>query len=119
MDTLTLSGLQYHARHGVHEKERTEGNAFEVDLVFHAKLKQAGLEDDLSATINYEDAEEVVRKVMNGPSVHLIETLAAQIGAKLFARFNQVLKLDVRVRKLDPPLPTPTEYSEVACSWTR
>lgn len=119
MDTLTLSGLQYHTKHGVYEKERTEGNAFEVDLIFHAKLKQAGLDDDLSGTINYEDAEAIVRKVMNGPSVQLIETLVAQIGAQLFARFERVSKLEVRVRKLDPPLPTPTEYSEVACSWNR
>lgn len=119
MDTLTLSGLQYHARHGVYEKERTEGNDFEVDLVFQAYLRNAGLDDSLSETIDYEQAEKIVRRVMEGPSVHLIETLVAKIGGELFNRFKQVKNLEVRVRKLSPPLGTPSEYSQVASTWTR
>lgn len=119
MDTLTLSGLQYHAKHGVYEEERTRGNTFEIDLIFKADLRNAGQNDNLSATINYEEAEAIASRVINGPPVQLIETLARKIGDELFAQFGRITALEVRVRKLDPPLPTPTKYSEIIFRWSR
>lgn len=119
MDTLTLKGLQYRAHHGYYEKERKKGNDFEVDLIFKASLQSAGTKDDLNLTIDYEQAEEIVRKVMEGPSVKLIETLARKIGEQLFKDFKVVKKLTVTVRKLNPPLQTATDYSEIRMSWPR
>lgn len=111
--------MQYHAGHGVYEKEREEGNDFEVDLIFKADLKSAGLDDDLTETIDYEQAEQIVREVMEGPPVQLLETLAGSIGTQLFTRFKQANTLEVRIRKMHPPLATPTKYSQISCSWTR
>ncbi len=119
MDTLTLKSLQYHGKHGFYELERTEGNEFEVDLVFYADLHQSRTTDDLSQTIDYEKAEQIVRNIMNGPSVKLIETLANKIGDQLFDKFIIAQELEIRVRKLNPPLKTDTEYSQVTCRWSR
>lgn len=119
MDSLTLKGLSYRARHGYYEQERIEGNDFEVDLIFHADLSEAAESDDLGKTIDYQKAEEQVRAVMEGPSVKLIETLARHIGEELFREFEEVQKLEVKVRKLNPPLPTKTKYSEVRVTWQR
>ena len=119
MDVLTLSGLKFHARHGYYEHERTEGNEFEVDLIFHADLSEAGASDDLSQTIDYQKAENIVRDVMGGPSVKLIETLASKIGEQLFQQFTNVAKIEVRVRKLNPPLQTETNYAQIVRTWKR
>lgn len=119
MDVLTLSGLQYHARHGYYQQERDDGNDFEVDLVFHADLGTAGAADDLEQTIDYQQAEQVVRGVMEGPPVKLIETLATRIGEQLFARFDAVQKLEVRVRKLHPPIESPATYAQIERIWKR
>lgn len=119
MEVLTLKGLTYRANHGYYEEERIEGNDFEVDLVFHADLSEAGRLDDLNETIDYQKAEEQVRTVMEGPSVKLIETLAHRIGEELFRNFETVQKLEVKVRKLHPPLPVDTEFSEVHMTWQR
>lgn len=119
MDTLTLKSLRYHARHGYYEEEREHGNEFEVDLVFSLDLKPAGRKDYLSRTVNYEEAETVVRGVMEGPSRKLIETVALEIGEALFETFEHARKLEVRVRKLDPPLETSATYSEVGMTWQR
>ncbi len=119
MDVLTLKGLQYDAPHGYYEKERIEGNKFEVDLILYANLEEAGQTDDLSQTIDYEKAEQIVSRVMEGSSVKLIETLTAKIGGRLFKEFNVAKKLTVRVRKLHPPISTPAEYSEVERRWSR
>lgn len=119
MDILTLKGLQYHARHGYYESERAEGNLFEVDLVFYAPLDEAGKTDDLNKTINYEQAEQAVARIMNGTSVKLLETLAERIGGTLFDDIKIAKKIIVRVRKLNPPLSTSATYSEIERQWSR
>ena len=116
---LILKGLQYRAHHGFYEEEREQGNAFEVDLVFGLDLHEAGRTDDLTNTLNYETAEATVREIMEGPSRKLIETLTLNIGESLFGRFPEVETLEVSVRKLDPPLQTTTNYSEVTMTWQR
>lgn len=116
---LILKGLQYRGKHGFYEEERREGNDFEVDLVFELDLKTAGQNDDLTKTLNYEEAEAVVREVMEGPSQKLIETLTLNIGEILFAQFPEVQHLEVSIRKLNPPLQTKTNYSEVTMTWQR
>ncbi len=119
MDILTLKGLQYHALHGYYEKEQIEGNDFEVDLIFYAVLNEAGRMDDLTETIDYEKAEQIVSRVMKGPSIKLIETLVLKIGDQLFDTFGNTRKLEVRVRKLHPPLAVPAKYSQIERIWTR
>lgn len=119
MNRLTLKGLNFTAPHGYYEEERRDGNDFEVDLVFTADLREAGQTDDLGQTINYQKAEELVRSVMEGPSVKLIETLTLKIGESVFEAFPKLQKLEVAVRKLNPPLSTKCEYSEVRMTWQR
>jgi dihydroneopterin aldolase len=119
MDILTLSGLQYHAGHGYFEQERTEGNDFEVDLIFYADLTDAGAADDLSQTIDYQRAEQAVCDVMEGPPVKLIETLAFRIGDRIFAQFTDLQKLTVRLRKLTPPMQTMVNFAQIERTWTR
>lgn len=119
MDKLTLKGLSFHALHGYYEEERIEGNDFEVDLVFYADLSEAGRSDDLSQTIDYQQAETVVKEIMEGPSIKLIETLTLRIGERLFDAISNLQKLEVSVRKLRPPIETEAEFSEVQMSWQR
>lgn len=119
MDILTLKSLQYRAKHGYYEQERAEGNTFEVDLTFNLDLSAAASTDDLDNTIDYQQAEGLVKEIMYGPSVKLIETLTQRIGDKLFDSFSEVQKLEIRVRKLNPPLETKTQYSEVTMTWPR
>jgi len=117
MDTLTLKSLQFHSKHGYYEIERKEGNDFEVDLIFSARLQPAGQTDELNDTIDYQQVVDVVTSVMDGPSVKLIETLAKNIGTALFEAFSEIQTLEVAVRKLQPPLDIKTAYSEIRMTW--
>lgn len=117
METLTLKCLHYRAKHGYYEEERKEGNHFEVDLMFSADLRPAGRSDELSDTIDYQQATDIVTSVMEGPSVKLIETLAQKIGDALINTFSGIHKLEVAVRKIQPPLDIETAYSEIRMTW--
>lgn len=119
MDTLTLKGLSFTAKHGWYEEEREVGNRFEVDLVFYGDLLPPGKSGELEDTIDYQKAEAVVIEIMEGPSVKLIETLASRIGEALYEAFPAAEKVEVAVRKLSPPLRTETAYSEVRMTWPR
>jgi dihydroneopterin aldolase len=119
METLTLNSLQFHAPHGYYQRERDEGNDFEVDLTFTADLRQAGNSDKLDDTIDYQQVLDIVTSVMHGPSVKLIETLAKRIGDQLFDNFTEIEMLEVAVRKLHPPLDVETAYAEIQMQWQR
>ena len=119
MDTLVLKGLKFRGLHGYFEEERIEGNDFEVDVTLTVSLAEAAKTDDLSMTIDYSKARELIESVMEGKSKKLIETLTFQIGEKLFVEFSTVDAIEVSVRKLNPPMPGETEYSEVTMRWPR
>ena len=119
METLTLKSLRFKGYHGYYEEEREQGNDFEVDIVFTADLRKAGETDQLEDTIDYQEVLAIIKKVMNGPSLKLIETLAKRIGDQLFDKFTNVASLKVSVRKLHPPLDVETAYSEITMQWQR
>ena len=49
----------------------------------------------------------------------MIEHLAFLIGEKIILLLESEIKFEVTVRKLNPPLPTQIEYSEVTLVWLR
>lgn len=118
MDKLILKGLKFHGLHGVYEQEKQNGNHFEVDLECTLSLQKAGETDELSFTLNYAEAHQIVAKIMNGPSLNLIEAIAFKIGEEIFSAF-QLHELKVKVRKLNPPMEGSTKYSEVIMLWPR
>lgn len=119
MDKLVLKGLKFRGYHGYFDEERMQGNDFEVDVSFTISLLEAAKTDDLSKTIDYAKAREIIASVMEGESKKLIETLTYLIGEKLFFEFSTVVSIEVNVRKLNPPMSGETHYSEVKMRWPR
>lgn len=119
MDILTIKSLRITGHHGVYEEERKRETLFEVDLIFYGNFKTAGKSDDLSDTLNYEDAEALTEQILKGPSRNLIESLCMEIGETLFQKFSDIKRLEVALRKQSPALNNPVEYSEIRMSWQR
>ena len=80
-DRLSLRGMRFEARHGVHAWEKETAQPFEVDLVLHADLGRAAERDDLAATADYGALHDVVREIVEGRSFDLIEALAGAIAS--------------------------------------
>ena len=117
MSCLSLYGLEFIARHGYFDEEKQHGNRFEVDVSFYLKPSKAGETDDLHDTIDYSEAYKIIKSMMHGPSVNLIEYLASQIARKLYEEFDQAKKVEVSVKKLNPDLGGPCKYSEITLTW--
>jgi dihydroneopterin aldolase len=105
-DRLSLLGMRFEARHGVHPHEKVEAQPFEVDLVLHADLSGAAEADDLDATVDYAALHGLVRSIVEGPSADLIEALAGSIARAALAATDPALvdAVEVRVRKPRAPL---------------
>lgn len=117
MSKLILKGLSFTALHGYFDKEKDHGNSFEVDAIFYLKPSQAGDTDRLEDTLDYNAAYTVIKSVMHGPSVNLIETLASNIAYKLYEEFELAKKIEVSVKKFNPDLGGPCKYSQIIATW--
>ena len=105
-DRLSLIGMRFAGRHGVHAEEKVTPQPFEVDVVLHADLEPAADSDDLGATVDYGALFELVRGIVEGGSYDLIEALAGAIARALLVVTppEMVDAVEVRVRKPEAPL---------------
>lgn len=119
LDTLTVKSLQLEGKHGFYESEREIGTLFELDVTVKGNFRDAARSDDLEKAFNYETVVSEAMRVMEGPSRKLIETLCHELGESLFHSHQQILFLEVAIRKLHPPLPEPAAYTEIRMEWQR
>lgn len=98
-----MEGMAFYGRHGVFPAERELGGRFTVDVELEGDLGEGAATDRLEDTINYVEAYEAVRAVVEGESCHLLEAVASRIADRLL-RLDRVRRATVRVHKR-PPLP--------------
>ena len=116
LDTLTLSGLEVFAHHGVFDFERENGQTFLLDLTVWLDTAGAAAGDDLAQTLHYgELAVEVAEAAAREP-VDLIETLAERVASLVLAH-PVARRVTVTVHKPDAPIPVP--FADVAITITR
>jgi dihydroneopterin aldolase len=110
---IRLVNAVFYARHGVHEEERRLGGRFEVDAELVFDSAAAASSDDLSGTIDYQRAYDIISEVMTGeePSA-LIESLACRAAERLMERLVLAECVTVRVRKRSLPLGGLCDYAE-------
>jgi dihydroneopterin aldolase len=90
--------MRFEGRHGVEPEELTTPQPFEVDVELLINLQPAGVDDDLSKTIDYSRVYTAVRTIVESTSFRLLEALAEAISHELLAGFP-VAEVGVRVRK--------------------
>lgn len=99
---ITLDAMKFYAYHGVGAQETRVGNTFVVDLVMTAPVERAVACDTMEDTIDYAAAYGVVKREMEVPS-RLIEHVAGRILAALKEAFPQLLAVELKLSKLNPP----------------
>ena len=118
-DRIELRGLTAEARHGVFPEEKATPQRFEVDLALELDLGPAGRSDDLARTVDYAAVAELVRAILIGPSVDLVETLAERIATTILGAFPPVDAVVVTVTKPDVRLALPSRGAAVTIRRTR
>ncbi|MDQ0091778.1 dihydroneopterin aldolase [Paenibacillus anaericanus] len=103
MDKMILRRMEYYGYHGVFDEERKLGQRYYIDLTLELDLHEAGINDDLSKTVNYAEVHELVKGIVEKKSFKLIEALAEDIASSVLDTYTMVGALTVGVTKPHPP----------------
>jgi dihydroneopterin aldolase len=95
--------MEFRAAHGCYDLEQKVGGNYEVDVTLRVEGGDAVEADDVTGTVNYVEVYETVREQMATPS-RIIEHVALRIANAICTRFPQVMRAEVTVSKLAPPL---------------
>ncbi|OXS54643.1 dihydroneopterin aldolase [Cohnella sp. CIP 111063] len=103
MDRMQLKRMVFYGYHGVYPEENKLGQKYCVDLDLRLDLARAALSDDVEDTVNYAEIHALVKRIVEGPPVKLIETLAANIASAVLGTYTSIHKATVSVTKPNPP----------------
>ena len=117
MYVIRMKNCAFFARHGVLDEEERLGQRFYVDAALTVDPGRALVEDSIEDTVNYGIAFTVIEKIITGQRRFRIEALALEVARALTARFPQIKKAEITVRKPNAPVPGVLDYVEVTVVW--
>jgi 7,8-dihydroneopterin aldolase/epimerase/oxygenase len=102
-DSITITGIEVFAYHGVMAEEKKDGQRFVVDVELRLDLSAAGDSDDLSDTVDYGLLAQRVNDLVSSERWDLIERVAARV-AETVLEDARVRDVSVTVHKPDAPI---------------
>lgn len=115
---IEIKNLVVEACHGVFEEEKRNAQPFvftvEMETPFSSK-------DDISGTVNYAEAMELIVSFTKSKCFDLIETLSDEVAKEILKAFPLVKSVSVRVEKPKAPVSLPFETVAVTAkrAWTK
>jgi len=110
MITISIHGAEFFAYHGFYPEEQKLGNKFLVDVEVSFLPLTNMKEDKISNTVDYEQLYNMVDEQMKHTR-KLIETVAQAIVDQIKNNFPVVEKIQISIKKLNPPLKGKVDYS--------
>ncbi len=99
MDYIIIDNLEAFGYHGVFEEEAFLGQKFLVTAKLYLDTRQAGMTDNLKASLDYGEACQVIKKLVETERYMLIERLAEEIAARLLLTFSLLREVEITVKK--------------------
>ncbi len=113
---IEINRLRLKAFHGVTDQERRVGNLFEVTVRLSYPIEQAMATDEISRTLDYAEAVEIIKQTMAVPS-RLLENVAARLKEALISRFPLIQGGKISISKISPPVSAQVESVTVSYRW--
>ena len=102
---VVIEQLEVHAYHGWHRHEGEFGQPFLLDVELETDIARAAATDELGDALDYALIVSTMRRLFVDTRYKLVEAAAASLAQGLLAQFPSVTLVDLRVRKLKPPIP--------------
>jgi dihydroneopterin aldolase len=117
MYLIRMKNCAFFARHGVHDEEEMLGQRFYVDAVLSVDPGTAVEDDRIDGTVDYGVAFSVIEEIITGRRRFLIEALAFDVARALVARYPQIVRAEITVRKPNAPVAGVLDHVEVSVVW--
>jgi 7,8-dihydroneopterin aldolase/epimerase/oxygenase len=116
-DTIFITGLVIHARHGVMEHETEVGQRFVIDLELFSDLTESSRSDHLSDTVSYANVVTTAVAAFKNTNYKLLERAAGAVADAILAAFPRIRAVKVTVHK--PHAPIAAIFEDVGVVLTR
>lgn len=117
-DSISITGIDVFARHGVLKDEQEQGQIFSVDVSLDLDLSRASVSDDVADTLDYGELARMVHDRVASERWNLIEKVADRV-ADLVLEDQRVSAVTVTVHKPDAPISVPFRDVSVSISRAR
>jgi dihydroneopterin aldolase len=109
MLTVSLHCIRTHGPHGLYPEEAVRGNDFEIDV----DVRLPATINDNWPLIDYARINEIVRIIMHGEPVPLLEMLVRSIWQNIRKEWPHLTHIKVCIRKLHPPMEGDVKAAQV------
>jgi 7,8-dihydroneopterin aldolase/epimerase/oxygenase len=117
IDTIFITGIVIHARHGVLEHEAEVGQRFIVDLELSVDLSESSRTDKLADTVSYSNVVATATEAFRDTNYKLLERAAGAVADAVLSTFLRVGAVKVTVHK--PHAPIAAIFEDVGVVLTR
>jgi dihydroneopterin aldolase/2-amino-4-hydroxy-6-hydroxymethyldihydropteridine diphosphokinase len=115
MDSISIKGLKFYAKHGVLDAEKEMGQFFYLDIIFY--LETSLSDDQINKTVHYGNLSTDAVEYCTSHRFDLIETLANNLALHLMIKYPLIQKIDVTLHK--PHAPITESFEDVAINIVR
>ena len=112
-DFIALRGMVFYGFHGNRPEEQALGQRFVIDVVLTMDLSAAGASDVLDDTVDYSKVYSLVKRIVEGPSLNLLEALGYQICSEVMQSSGCIESVETVVGKPGVPLNGVLDGAEV------
>jgi 7,8-dihydroneopterin aldolase/epimerase/oxygenase len=116
-DTIFITGVVIHARHGVMEHETEVGQRFVIDLELSVDLADSSRSDRLVDTVSYSHVVATATAAFKDANYKLLERAAGAVADAILGAFARVGAVKVTVHK--PHAPIDAIFEDVGVMLTR
>jgi dihydroneopterin aldolase len=116
-DTIFITGVVVHARHGVMKHETEVGQRFVIDLELFTDLAEPSRSDRLADTVSYSQVVETATSAFKNTNYKLLERAAGAVADAILAAFPRIRAVKVTVHK--PHAPIAEIFEDVGVVLTR
>jgi 7,8-dihydroneopterin aldolase/epimerase/oxygenase len=116
-DTIFITGVVIHARHGVMKHETEVGQRFVIDLELYTDLSDSSRSDRLADTVSYSHVVATATAAFKDKNYKLLERAAGAVADAILAAFPRVRAVKVTVHK--PHAPIDAIFDDVGVVLTR
>jgi 7,8-dihydroneopterin aldolase/epimerase/oxygenase len=103
-DTIFITGVVIHARHGVMEHETEVGQRFVIDLELSVDLSESSHTDRLADTVSYSNVVATASAAFKNTNYKLLERAAGAVADAILSTFPRINAVEVTVHKPHAPI---------------
>jgi dihydroneopterin aldolase len=101
---IHLNEMVFYGFHGVHPEERILGQRFIVNLTVETAAMIDSQVKHIQDTVDYTKIYDEIKHTMEKKQFHLLEHCANEILDTLFANFEKIVSITVKIKKPSVPI---------------